>query len=392
MNDVSIPRVDDLQARVDGAELLDRLLATFQRYVIFPDAHTAVAVALWVAATHAQTAWTHAPRLVISSPEKRCGKSRLLDLIAATSADVLATMNISAAALFRSIREEQPPTLLVDEADAIFSNRKGSNDYAEDLRGLINAGFGRGRPTVRCVGPAQTPTPFDTYCMVALAGIGDFAPDTVKDRAVCVTLRRRAPGEGVASFRTRRDGPALTELAADLEQWLTPLTSLLAVAEPPMPVDDREADTWEPLIAVADAAGGTWPAKSRSACRALTSAAREADAAATTGTRLLADCRDVFEAWDSSWIRSQDLVSELRELPEAPWESWGLTTSRVAHLLKPFGIRSERSRDSESRQARGYRRDQFRDSWQRYLPDAGDGSAAVTSSHLQATTVTGELT
>jgi hypothetical protein len=388
---MSVPRLEELRRRPDGAQLLDRLLSSFQRFVIFPDRHAAVATVLWVAATYGQTVWTHAPRLVITSPEKRCGKSRLLDLLAATSCNAVVTMDISTAALFRRISESDPPTLLMDEADAIFSSRKVNRDHAEELRGLINAGFGRGRPTLRCVGPQQAVTAFDTFCMIALAGIGDFAPDTVKDRAISITLRRRAAGERVQPFRARRDAPAFAELAADLACWLTPLLDQVGAAEPDMPVEDREADTWEPLIALADAAGAEWPATARAACKAIVGASREAEAEATTNTRLLADIRQVFDATDEQWMSSQTLLAELKALTEAPWDGWGLTTARLATKLKPFGITSDRSRSEGGRQSRGYRRDQFLDAWARYLPTpAPDEVTApgVTPSLAQVTPVT----
>ena len=81
---------------------------------MFPSPEAADAVTLWVAATHAVPAWEHATRLVVKSPEKRCGKSRLLDIIEATCHEAMVTVNISPAALVRSIGAD-PPTLLLDE-------------------------------------------------------------------------------------------------------------------------------------------------------------------------------------------------------------------------------------------------------------------------------------
>ncbi|MCU1670615.1 MAG: hypothetical protein JWP40_3542, partial [Blastococcus sp.] len=63
-----------------GSDLLDQLGRALRRYVIMPSAEAGDAVTLWIAATHAQPAWQHATRLVITAPEKRCGKSRLLDV------------------------------------------------------------------------------------------------------------------------------------------------------------------------------------------------------------------------------------------------------------------------------------------------------------------------
>jgi hypothetical protein len=80
---VPVPPIPATQA-VDGAELLGELRAAFTRYVVLPSPQAADAVTLWTAATHAQPAWEHAPRLAVVSPLKRCGKSRLLDVVAET--------------------------------------------------------------------------------------------------------------------------------------------------------------------------------------------------------------------------------------------------------------------------------------------------------------------
>src|SRR3954462_1024148 len=108
------------QPAIDGAALLDRLHAIITKYVILPTPEAVDAVALWIAASHAQTAWAHAPRLVIRAPEKRCGKSRLLDIVEGCCHAPLIPVNASPAAVYRAIGAgEGPPTLLVDEADTI---------------------------------------------------------------------------------------------------------------------------------------------------------------------------------------------------------------------------------------------------------------------------------
>ncbi|OBK51666.1 hypothetical protein [Mycobacterium sp. 1081908.1] len=161
--------MSDADGNDDGAELLGELYATFARYVSLPDQHSYVAAALWTAATHALPAFEFAPRLVATSPEKRCGKSRFLDIITGTCHKPLATVNATVAAIFRSINGEHPPTLVIDEADTIFGTKKVAEQH-EDLRALLNAGHQRGRPALRCVGPMQIPTEFNTFAMAALAG------------------------------------------------------------------------------------------------------------------------------------------------------------------------------------------------------------------------------
>ncbi len=141
----------------EGAGILGQLHAVLTRYVILPSAEAAVAVVLWIAATHAQPAWAHAPRLVIRGPVKRCGKSRLLDIVEGTCHAPLITVNASPAAVYRAIGTGTPPTLLVDEADTIFGGKNA--DANEDLRGLLNAGHQRNRPAIRWDAGTRSPVP-----------------------------------------------------------------------------------------------------------------------------------------------------------------------------------------------------------------------------------------
>jgi hypothetical protein len=348
-----------------GAVILARLRATLTRYVILPSAEAAVAVALWIAASHAQAAWQHAPRLVIRAPEKRCGKSRLLDIVEGTCHAPLITVNASPAAVYRAIGTDVPPTLLVDEADTIFGGKNAEAN--EDLRGLLNAGHQRNRPAIRWDAGTRSLERIPTFAMAALAGIGAM-PDTIEDRAVVVRMRRRAPGETVAPFRHRRDRPALAEVAAALAGWLGGHLAELERAEPVMPLEDRAADTWEPLIAVADLAHGDWPELARHAAVALTA---DHDQAATVSDRirLLADCRIAFG--DADALPSTTLANRLRADPEAPWcePPPGITPKRLATMLADYDIRSAPIRFGEPiGQVRGYYRADFTDAWARYCP------------------------
>lgn len=349
-------------AATAGARLLDDLLATIKTYVIFPDHHAAISTALWIATTHALPAFECAPRLVITSPEKRCGKSRLLDIIGGTCHRPLASVNATVAAIFRSIGDDHPPTLIIDEADTIFGSKKVA-EQNEDLRALLNAGHQRGRPALRCVGPMQIPTEFSTFAMAAVAGIGSM-PDTIVDRGVNIMQRRRAAGEKVSQFRSRRDGAVLEEMRDRLAKWAIDNLDDLRQAEPDMPVEDRAADTWEPLIAVADAAGGHWPTTARAACTALVKAADAADEDRSLATRLLADVHTVFTERDSSFLPSGDLVTALRTIDESPWAEFDLNASKLAYRLRHFGIKPGRDTNGK---IRGYRLESFTDAFRRYL-------------------------
>src|SRR6266487_246538 len=298
--DDRIPGVADAPEG-EGAELLAEVHAALTKFVVLPRSEAAVAATLWVAASHAPPAWEHDTRLAIKSPLKRCGKSRLLDLLEALCFNVLVTVNISPAALVRSIAEADPPTLLVDETDSVFGSKRQAENN-EDLRGLLNAGHQRGRPYVRWDVTARQPERCPTFAMAALAGIGNL-PDTIEDRAVIITMRRRAPDERVTPFRGSRDRPGLLDLRDRLHAWVRANLPPLEAATPSMPVEDRAADTWEPLVAIADLAGGDWPELARLACKAMTTDA-EADAEGSAGERLLADLHEVLGEADALYSKT----------------------------------------------------------------------------------------
>ncbi|MFT9669376.1 DUF3631 domain-containing protein [Streptomyces rhizosphaericola] len=352
----------------DGAAVLDELRAVIGRYAVLPSDEALTAVTLWVAASHIQPALQHAPRLAVVGPTKGCGKSRVLDVLHETVHKPMMTVNTSPAVVFRVIGED-PPTLLVDEADTIFGPKAGDK---EDLRGLLNAGHQRNRPAWRISGPEHKATAFPTFAMAALAGIGDL-PDTIMDRAVVLRMQKRKPGEHIAPFRSRYSVPELNALRDRLTAWLAPLRSTAEGLVPQMPVEDRAADTWEPLVIVADLAGGHWPSRARAACLAMTRNEVVQDEQTTLKTRLLRDIRRVFEQQgDKEALRSHDLLAALIQDAEAPWAEYGtkgLNAYHLANLLRDFGISPANHRFENGRQAKAYTRNQFLDAWARYCPD-----------------------
>jgi hypothetical protein len=145
-----------------------------------------------------------------------------------------------------------------------------------------------------------------------------------------------------------------------------------------LPAEDRAADVWEPLVALADLAGGDWPARARQACRKLTGGgvSDEADA-----TRLLADIFRVFADMDK--LPTTDLLDKLNADETAPWGGWrrgdGLNSRDLAKMLKPWGISPKVVRVGDS-SPRGYTADMFQDAWSRYVPGARPTSATSATS------------
>lgn len=340
--------------------ILDEVRDAIRKYCILPNDEAYDAVTLWLAATHAQPAWETATRLVITAPEKQCGKSRLLDMVDAMAFRPAMTVNTSAAALIDEIDADEPPTILIDELDTIFKG--GSNDV---LRGILNAGHQRNRPYKRMFNGKRVAQP--TFAMAALAGIG-HAPDTIMDRAVVVFMRRRGPDELVSPYRRKRDELPLRSLGFDLSAWVRDADHVvwLEKHEPDTPLEDRPADNWEPLLSIADLAGGTWPARARKAALRL---CEDADAArvASTTQKLLSDLRAFF-AGGPSRVGSADLADALRQ---ADGEAWAeLSDRQLARMLAPYGIRPKMIRFKEGG-ARGYEASMFADTFRRYLKPDG---------------------
>jgi hypothetical protein len=364
------------QAAAEGAALLHELRAAITGYVILPSPEAADAVTLYIAATHAQTAWEHASRLVVKSPLKRCGKTRLQEVCRETVHNPLPTTNISAAALARSISEEDPPTLILDEADAVFGKRKGElREGAEDLRGIINAGHSRGWPYRRWNANRNSSEECATFAMAIIGGIGDM-PDTIEDRGIVLAMRRRAPGEQVRQWRSRRAVPALRELRGRLHEWVGSVLPELESAEPELPAEDRAADVWEPLVAIADAAGGDWPDRARLACRMLT-AGDDDPGSAGAEERILVDLAEVWSGHEDALFTSV-ILERLAKVEEAPWATWHrgdpLSPRSLAGLLRPYGVRSVNVR-SAAGQAKGYRWADLVEPWRRYVDGWHDPGA-----------------
>jgi hypothetical protein len=372
-------------AALDGsltlAEALTLAHAKLTRYVVFPSPEAADAAALYAAATHAVARLEFAARLVIRSPVKRCGKSRLLDVLAQLVSRALLASDISAAALVRSIDPADPATLMLDEADATFGTALKGDEKAEHLRGILNAGFGRDRPYRRWDVTTRRVENCHTFAMAVLAGIGSL-PDTIEDRAVIISLRRKTAAERVTKFRTRRDKPEVAAAGAQLGAAVARHAEAIGDAQPSMPpgLDDRAEDVWEALVAVADLAGADWPKRARKAAVAL-SGPGATDA--TFGERLLADLREIFtEDAAVAALATEILLIRLHKIAEAPWRGYygrGLNARDMSNLLRAYEVSSVNVKVG-GEVKKGYRRDHLHEPWTRYLPPTGGVSATSATS------------
>jgi len=347
------------------SQLLDDVCQFIARYLIAsPDQIDAVA--LWVLHTHTFAAYDTTPRLAIQSAEKSSGKTRLLELLDVLVHAPLSVANASAASLFRSI-DAGPCTVLFDEVDAVFHPRAGGS--AEDLRSILNAGYLRGASVPRVVGEGKRMRVhrFQVFAPVATAGIGRL-PDTLQSRSIVIRMKRRGPGEQIEKFRRRVVTPEAEQLVARCARWAETMTDRLAVSFPPVPDElaDRQADIWEPLLAVADSFGRDWPARARGAAIRLSGPTGHDDDSTTA--RLMADLEAIFADSGSDRLSSAAIVSALREREESGWGDW-VNPLWLSRSLKRFEVVPRLMRFAgDDKPARGYLLSDLTDPIARYGP------------------------
>ncbi len=370
----------DLDDRLDFplCSLLDSLAAFLRRYIVFSEEGQPRVLALWVAHTWVKHAFDYTPYVHVISPVRRCGKSRLLECLDLLCDTPRMQILPTPATLLRVI-ESECPTLLIDEVDTLFV--KGSDSGKESLRGILNAGFHVNGRIPRCVGKEHEVKYFSVFCPKVLSGIGSI-PDTIADRCIPLQLARRIPTQGIEMFRRREAQVEADALKRALEFWreTSGVMEGLRSARPEIRGDfsDRQVDIIEPLVAISDMAGDTWPVRSRADLTKLCRSKVASDE--SLSVRLLCDLRAVFAG--RMTLQTTEAIASLVQLETtAPWadlfgrKSAGGTglaaASMLARLLKPFDIGPTTIR-FQSGTAKGYRRQDFSDAWARYCPIGHD--------------------
>lgn len=356
---------------VDGALLFAELVSVFKTYLSL-QAYQAETLALWAIFSHCIDAGNIAPKLLIYSPEKRCGKTTLLDVLMNLVWKALPASNISPAATFRAI-ESIGGTIMIDEADTFIKDNP-------ELQGIINSGHRKSLAyTLRCEGNDFTPKKFSTWAPTVIAMIGK-PKDTILDRSILIEMKRKRPDEDVKRFIHHKQEAGLHILARKICRWADDHFDALSAADPLIPggLHDRAADNWRPLLAIADQMGEEIAKKARIAAKSLSTQEEDEDHASASNI-LLSDIRDYFETNSQDGIQeatgehkvtTQDLLIYLHGLEERPWPEWNrgkpITPRQIARLLRPFGIASKKIRIGYKTN-QGYTHAQFIDAFARYL-------------------------
>ena len=330
---------------VRGDDLVEELIGDLTRYVSLEPDYAAVA-SFWALHTYLVNQGFITPRLAITAPQPRCGKTTLVNWLQTVVQRPLSSVNVSAAAVYHIVEALQP-TLLIDEADTFLATQN-------ELRGVLNSGHQKNGCVHRWDPRAKCIRAYPTFCACAISLIGTL-PSTLQDRSVRIRLRRRRPDEKIASLRTDK---MTDELARRCARWALDNEFSYANQDPVIPEQlfNRVEDNWRPLLGLADAIGGQWPMRLRQI--AVKIAELEAGENSSTDTQLLRDIQDIFG--DREWITTNDLLSGLHR------REYIMSGKRLAARLKPYGPEPKQERHG-TRVERGYLRKDFADAWSRYL-------------------------
>ncbi|HOY71004.1 MAG TPA: DUF3631 domain-containing protein [Methylotenera sp.] len=350
-------------------DLLSEISSTIRQYIVL-EQYQADAITLWIAFTWMIDQAAIAPLLVISAPEKSCGKTQLLDLVGRLVAKPLPAANSTPAALFRSV-EKWSPTLLVDEADTFIK-------HSDELIGLINAGHSRSNAFVlRVVGDNHEPKSFRVWGAKALAGIAleRHLPDATMSRAIVIEMRRKLPGEQVQRLRhSIFDEHMLKEKLSRLALDFADKVHAIKVTLPEV-LTDRQQDNFESLFLIASFAGEEWLSRVTDAALKISAANISSN---ETGNELLSDIRVAFEVMETDKLSTLKLINALLLDEEGAWGNYNrgkpISPRQIAKRLSSYGITSKTLRDGYLT-FKGYELSQFEDAFKRYLP----GRENVTS-------------
>lgn len=354
---------------VSGPTLVDRLEVFLRRFIVMGDDLPSL-LALWLIGTYCYSVFEYFPYLVLRSPEKRCGKSRTLDIISMLGFNAhQPTASPTEAQIFREPREDGG-VQIYDEMEGMT----GDKERWSAVTSVFNAGFHKGQVVTRYrkTGQGQQKETFETYVPRAIASISSLE-STLEDRSIMVMMQRLLPGQQTERFSLRRLDHQAQILRDDLHIFA--LTTVPMIAElydesefPSLSgLDHRAVDLWEPLLSIAaviDASGGTGTLTERMTQLAERlggeRAARSADDPNPIIIEVLDEC---LGPGAEARVRTEDLTEKVRL--RLGWDS--LTPKALANRLHPLGLRATRWReDRENRRGYAFTRAQIDDLARRY--------------------------
>jgi hypothetical protein len=348
-----------------GAITLDITRGFLSRFVAFPSDAALDVVTLWIAHTHVtdrddRLAFDTTPRLAFLSKGPKSGKTEALNRVTDLAHNGSTMVDPTHAGFAQSIGEGCA-TVTIDELDVLF----GAGSAKATLRSLLNAGYKRGAEWKRA-GKA----PVSVFGAVAMAGMDQKFRNSeplsaLRSRTLMVPM---SPGRAPEIYRGRMHDPTANAIRASVAAWCRAHRSAILANYPDEfdGISGRDLEISEPLLMIADAAGGRWPDAARAALRELLLGEDDGhrDDSPSLSSSLLADLATVFGS--ASKLPTSDIVAGLRALPGAPWAGlWPSVDNaprELAALLAPVGVAPVRVRLGKLT-VRGYQRADLAQHW-----------------------------
>jgi len=353
---------------VNGVELANELVSTFRKYNILPE-HGYEAAALWVMQTYVYNSFRILAKLLVWSPEKRCGKTTMLEVLESCVNSGHMISNTTGPALFRLIEAQDAVTLILDEADRYIRSN-------EDLVSIINSGHSRRSASVIRTEQRDgrlSPVIFSTWAPQVIGMIGK--PDgTIIDRSISLGLQRSpnalaTPKVPIDLFEQNSD------LRRKLKRWGEDHSESLRAITPDIPEvsNTRAMDNWGPLLSIADELDGDWSLNAREAMLALEG--DETHSEESQGVMLLQDIQKAFDGAGRDRMHTSDLIESLAANEERPWADFSrgkpISPRALSDQLKLFQVRSSQIKIG-GKNRNGYVQADFENAFKSYLPEPGE--------------------
>lgn len=376
-----IEEIHGIKPESSACESLKQTETFITTYATLANDYYVLPLALWAAATHVWDAFDCFPYLVITAYVKRAGKTRLMELLNMITQNGRTFSADSPASMFRSIVPDEDnagsgdflkPTMFIDEAEKL-------NQEAHPAREFLNKGYKRGQTITRVKG--NDVVDMECFCPKCFVLIGDVY-DTLRDRSIVVTMRRRSPIEASneTKFRRATVEPEAEVIRGGLREAIAEHREAIAEAYADMSLsflNDRDEELWLPLFAIckvlcpsrideltkAAVDISTEKTAPRRNFRDLIDTEEEKADNAEAGVLLLRDMLILTE--HRKHITTVELIEKLRDIPTSPWRAFrglGLMPQDVAKLLDimnvhPKTIRIKAGKNARQAMAKGYKRE-----------------------------------
>ncbi len=271
---------------LDGDRLLKDAYTALKHFAVWPSEAALVTAVLYAAHAHAKAettlddgrkvrlpVWQYEPRLFLTSAGGGSGKSWMARLIAKLCPNGKMLVEVNKPNLVRLIEEQA--TVVVSEMDVLV----GSGKRSQWFTGIANASYEPDQATSRVQNAKRVEIPL--MCPMILDGLETVITSTgVELRTLvsrCILIRVKRAPDGYRAPRFDQAAREVFKLGSQkLGAWMTQAVAEGIgnyVPEVPEGFGNRPAALWEPLLAVADWAGGNWPKRARQACEELESSA-----------------------------------------------------------------------------------------------------------------------